>query len=287
MERLARIARKLSDASVKRYNNPYEEFQWPQDLPMDQWHFAPELISLYGLEEYAALDEQQQKQLAFWEAVNFFGINIHGEKALIGGLAEHLYYMNWSPELSEYLHHFLDEENKHMTVFGTFCHRYGKKVYADKKMALPRDYAKGEADFLFFAKVVIFEELVDHYNMAMGKDERLHPLVQHINQYHHNDESRHLAFGRELSKSLFEQWAPTWNEQTLAGVQAYLSNYIVSTWREYYNPAVYADAGFDNSYALYQKAWSAPACRAHREAVSANCIDYFLEHGMMTERPAL
>ncbi len=277
----------MSEASVKRYNNPYEEFQWPDTLPMDDWHFAPELISIYGLEEFEALSKSQQKLLAFWEAVNFFGINIHGEKALIGGLAEHLYYMDWNPELSQYLHHFLDEENKHMTIFGTFCNRYGKKVYPDKKMTLPRQYEKGEADFLFFAKVVIFEELVDHYNMTMGKDDRLHPLSQHINQYHHNDESRHLAFGRELTRHLFETWAPTWSEETLTGVQSYLSNYMVSTWREYYNPAVYADAGIENSYELYQKAWSSPVCRAHREAVSANCIKYFMEHRMMTEAPAL
>lgn len=287
MERLARIARKLSDASVKRYNSPYEIFQWPETLSLDEWYFSPELISIYGLEEFASLDDLQQKRLAFWEAVNFFCLNIHGEKALIGGLAEHLYYMDWNPELSEYLHHFLDEENKHMTVFGTFCHRYGKKVYADKKMRFPRQYEKGEADFLFFAKVVIFEELVDHYNLRMGRDERLHPLAKQINQYHHNDESRHLAFGRELTKKLFAQWSPTWKPETVAGVQAYLANYMVSTWREYYNPAVYTDAGLDNGYELYQKAWTSPVCRAHREAVSANCIQYFIENGMMTEAPAL
>ena len=90
MERLSRIARKLSDASVKRYNSPYEVFQWPESLSLDEWYFSPELISIYGLEEFAALDEAQQKRLAFWETVNFFGLNIHGEKALIGGLAEHL-----------------------------------------------------------------------------------------------------------------------------------------------------------------------------------------------------
>lgn len=287
MERLAKIAHKLSSASIKRYNNPYLEFEWPDTLSHDDWHFSPELISIYGLEEFDALSEQSRKTLAFWEAVNFFGINIHGEKALIGGLADHLYYMDWSPEISGYLHHFLDEENKHMTIFGTFCNRYGKKVYPDKKLAFARKYAKGEADFLFFAKVVIFEELVDHYNLAMGKDERLHPLTQKINQYHHNDESRHLAFGRELCRELFEKWAPTWSEEVLTGVRTYLANYMVSTWREYYNPAVYTDAGIADAYALYQKAWDAESSRAHRYAVSKQCIDFLMDSKILTEAPAL
>lgn len=285
MERLARIALKLSEASVKRYNSPYEQFQWPEYLDKHQWHFSPELISIYSLDEYQQLNEEQQKNLAFWEAINFYGLNIHGEKALIRGLAEHLYYMDWSPELSQYLHHFLDEENKHMTVFGTFCNKYGKKVYPDKKMNFPREYEKGEADFLFFAKVVIFEELVDYYNRYMGNDKRLDTLTQQINQYHHNDESRHLAFGRELTKNLFGQWAPTWSETTLSEVKQYLSNYMISTWKEYYNPSVYKDAGLTNSYAVYQKAWSAAS--DHRQKASADCIAFFMNNDMIDEAPAI
>src|SRR6266705_194388 len=60
-------------------------------------------------------------------------LNIHGEKALVEGLARKLYERE-KREISPYLHHFLDEENKHMVYFGEFCTRYAGKIYPDKKL---------------------------------------------------------------------------------------------------------------------------------------------------------
>ena len=44
------------------------------------------------------------------------------------------------PMLSPYLHHFLDEENKHMIYFGRFCTDYANKIYPDKKLVFPREH---------------------------------------------------------------------------------------------------------------------------------------------------
>ena len=112
------------------------------------------------------------KRLSFCETVNFFSLNIHGEKRLIEGLARRLYRRGME-DLTAYLHHFLDEENKHMVYFGGFCTEYAGKVYPDRKVAFPREYAAGEEDFLFFAQVLIFEEIVDVYNVHLATDERL------------------------------------------------------------------------------------------------------------------
>jgi len=286
MAKLQQIAAKLSAASLKRLSNPYTEFEWPEALDLDKWQFSPDLISLYGTDVYNSLDQGQQKRLAFWEAVNFFSINIHGEKALIQGLADRL-YKKWPAEISGYLHHFLDEENKHMTIFGTYCERYGHKVYPDKKLSIPAEYSAGEEDFLFFAKVVIFEELVDRYNSQMGRDDRLDELARHINEYHHNDESRHLAFGREISRNLFEEYSAHWNAQTLARVRGYLTDYMAATWKEYYNPDVYRDAGLDDAYELYESALVSPVCKSHRDTISANCIQFFIDNRILLEAPDL
>lgn len=286
MAELKQIASKLSAASIKRLSNPYTEFEWPEDIDINKWQFSPELISLYGTEIYNSLDESQQKKLAFWEAINFFSINIHGEKPLIQGLADRL-YKKWPAEISGYLHHFIDEENKHMTIFGTFCELYGNKIYPDKKLSIPAEYSDGEEDFLFFAKVVIFEELVDSYNSYMGRDEKLDELSRHINEYHHNDESRHLAFGREITKNLFTEYSKQWDEATLASVRCYLEDYMVATWKEYYNPDVYRDAGLDNAYDLYEAALDSPICKRHRENISANCIKFFIDNEILLVAPNL
>ena len=188
------LAKLLSDASVKHYYSPFDAIVFPESVDMDSWFTSPELLSLYGQPEWETLSEEQRKRLSFLEAVNFYSLNIHGEKSLIEGLAQRLYDEK-SAEHSRYIHHFLDEENKHMTFFGTFCMKYAGKVYPDRKMAFEREYEEGEQDFMFFLKVFLFEEIVDFYNVTMAKDPRLNPLARQINEIHHFDEARHLAYG--------------------------------------------------------------------------------------------
>jgi len=278
---LDRMVDNLCAASRHAYRNPYAGLSWPDRLPEDAWCFSPELLSLHGTPAYEALPEDGQRRLAFFEAVSFFSLNVHGERALLEGVARRLYRPDQSH--TAYLHHFLDEENKHMVYFGTFCMKYAGKVYPDWKIALPRDFAPGEEDVLFFAKVLVFEEIVDAYNRRMATDERLHPLVREINRLHHRDESRHLAFGRRLVKELWDRHAPSWSEAVTTGVREYLQTYVRSTWREYWNPSAYRDAGLPEAYELAQQAWDAPAARDRRQTLSRPCLDFLRRLGALEE----
>ncbi len=284
MARLATIVNKLCEASRSNYVNPYSYLEWPETLDPDQWYMSPEFISLYGTEIYANLTEAQKKKLSFYEAVNFFSLNIHGEKPLVEGLA-HRVYRKDQLDITPYLHHFLDEENKHMVYFGGFCMRYAGKVYPERKMAFPRDYVEGEEDFLFFAKVLIFEEIVDVYNVRMSKDARLAPIARQINLIHHLDESRHLGFGRLLVKELFNHYAPTWSPETLKGIRDYLGDYLVATWKEYYNLDSYQDAGLKNPYEVRETAYNHPRCQEHRKKVTEKCVRYLLKNNILEEAP--
>jgi len=285
MKSLAELSAQLCEASEKKYVNPYEYLDWPGSVERERWYTSPELVSLHGTAAWDALDEPARMRLSFFEAVNFFSLNIHGEKALIEGLAHRL-YAGGREGHSDYLHHFLDEENKHMVYFGGFCSRYAGKVYRDRKVAFPREYAPGEEDFLFYAKVMIFEEIVDVYNVRMSKDERLEPIARRINLIHHLEETRHLAFGRAITSELFERHAPGWSEETRRSVAEYLASYLRATWKEYWNPDVYADAGLPDPYAIARAAFDDPACRARRREIDAGCVRYLLEHGMIAEEPA-
>ncbi len=273
---------RLCEASRKQFANPYDTIEWPDKVDPDAWYMSPELISLYGGEAFAALSEPARKRLSFFETVNFFSLNIHGEKPLVEGLARRLYTSD-IPEVSQYLHHFLDEENKHMVYFGGFCQRYANKVYADKKLVFPREYAAGEEELLFFAKVMIFEEIVDVYNLRMAEDERLAPIARRINLLHHRDEARHLVFGREVVARLSGRYLPEWSEATRQGVREYLAQYLTATWKEYYNPDAYQDAGLPNVYALQRSAWDAPQAQAHRLAVSQPCLNFLRKHHLLVD----
>jgi hypothetical protein len=276
---LVATAARLSAASRRAYQNPYEAIEWPEALDRDQWFTSPELISLYGTPLWDGLGERARRELSFWEAVNFFSLNIAGERSLMEGLAARLYRPGLE-DVSEYLHHFLDEENKHSVWFATFCRRYAGRIYPDRTVVFPREHAAGEEDFLFFARVAIFEEIVDRYNVAMGRDERLVPVARRINANHHAEETRHLVFGRRIVEHLWRRHSPSWSDATVAGVRAHLAGFLEATWRTYYNPDVYRDAGFADPWATARQAWDHPATAAHRADLSRPCLRVFADAGV-------
>jgi hypothetical protein len=279
VERLCRV-------SVEQCIDPHSRIEWPERVDEDAWYTSPELVSLFGTPAYEALDEAQRKRLSFFEAVNFFSLNIHGERMLIEGLARRL-YRRGQEAISPYLHHFLDEENKHMSYFGSFCTRYAGKVYPEKKLPFAQEFAPGEEDFLFFAKVLVFEEIVDVYNRRMARDERIAPIAREIHWLHHFEEARHLVFGRELVAELFARHRAQWTDEVLRGVRATLAAYLGATWKEYYNPDAYRDAGLADAFELRRAALASPAGRAHRGEVSQGCLRFLLEGGILEEAPPL
>jgi len=276
---------RLSELSRDRYANPYTAVTWPESVDPDRdWFFTPELSSLYGTEYWDALDDTGRRRLAFAEAANFFSLNIHGEKALMEGLAGRLYRPDLA-ELAGYLHHFLDEENKHSVYFGGFCQRYAK-VYRSRHVPVGGQTDRDVGDLLFFAKVLLFEEHADRYNVLQSKDSRLHPLAVFINAAHHADESRHLIFNRAIVRAFWDTYRPGWEAHTLAEIRAHLGQFFLVTWREYYNPDVYADAGLADGWQVAEDAWNAPAQRVHRRRVSARCLRFFTETGLLVQEPA-
>ncbi|MEV0186145.1 diiron oxygenase [Streptomyces sp. NPDC050625] len=275
---------RLTEQSRTRYKNPYETITWPEAVAPDRdWFFTPELSSLHGTRHELPLTDTRARQLAFQEAANFFSLNIHGEKSLIAGLATRMYRGDLV-EISDYLHHFLDEENKHSVYFGGFCRRYAK-LYRSRHVPFAEGTERSVADVLFFAKALLFEEHADRYNVLQAKDVRLHELARFINHAHHADESRHLVFNRAIVQALWQTYAPRWDTATLADVRARISQFFVTTWLEYYNPDVYADAGFDDPWQVAQDAWADPAQCAHRRQISAKCLRFFMSTGILDQEP--
>jgi hypothetical protein len=247
---------------------------------------APELVSLYGTPAWDRLDLAQRKRLSFYELANFFSLTLHGERPLVQGLCNQM-YSRQNAEVTEYIHHFLDEENKHMVMFGEFCNRYAGKVYPLKKLVIPKEYARGEEDVTFFIKVLIVEELGDYYNVAMQRDDRIAWIAREVNRIHHADEARHIIFGRRLLAELWSEHAPKWSAETLEGVRTWLAEYLRSSWNDFYNPQVYRDAGVPDAYEARQHALAAECCREHRVRVTRKLMDYFLDVGILASEPAL
>lgn len=282
MATLAELTTRLCRVSREQFIDPFSRLEWPASLERDQWFMSPELVSLFGTPEWDALEQSRQQAISFFELVNFFSINIHGERMLIEGLAKRLYRKH-TETVSPYLHHFLDEENKHMFYFGRFCNQYAGKIYPEKKFAIEREHAEGEEEFLFFARVMLFEEMVDVYNRRMAKDERLAAISREINWLHHFEEARHLAFGRRVVEELFDTHSDAWGTEVHERIGSELDQFMDATWKDLFNPEVYRDAGLPDAYALRRSVLEHPAARARKQSLCRRAARTLFKVGLLTE----
>src|SRR5262245_3820203 len=76
----ARLVERLCVASRGDFGSPYE-FAWPDRLPDDAWCFSPELLSTAGTPVGDALSVEDARRLSFFEAINFFSLNMMEEVA--------------------------------------------------------------------------------------------------------------------------------------------------------------------------------------------------------------
>jgi P-aminobenzoate N-oxygenase AurF len=268
---------KLTQVSVSNDYNPYTLFEWPDQLSDDQWWMSQDLLSVYETPLMDSLDESTLKKLSKWESINFYSLNIHGIRELLSEVSRRIYTPGFEIP-SEFFHRFIAEENHHMWFFAQFCLRYGSKIYPDKSIKFYSVVTDPRVEsFLVFARIVIFEEIVDYFNVRMGNDEDLHPLMRDINRVHHEDESRHIAAGRQIVKQLYTDLTQQLELKLLRSLDDYLQRYILTMLESLYNPAAYRDAGIPESYKM-RSALLQQASRKHRHRAFVHRTMNFLLH---------
>jgi hypothetical protein len=240
--RLEPVTRKLTDLSRIARSDSQGLFAWPSGVATDRFAMSEALLPMAGLAAYRELGDEQRWRLALLEAANFFSLNIAGERELISGLAQRL-HRHRPTFVSNYLQHFLDEENAHTAVFARFCLDYGGGIFHYREVPLAREYSPGEEEFLFFARILVFEEVADFYNRAIANDADVWPLARRINRYHAEDECRHIAFGRLQVEEMWARFAPQWSAEKRRQIGRYLARYTASVLGPYVNPDVYRAAG--------------------------------------------
>jgi hypothetical protein len=244
--RLVHLTERLTTLSVTQKQDPNRLFSWPARAADDLPAMSEKLLPLLGHPLYAELSGEQRLRLALLEAVNFFTLNINGERELMAGLAERI-ERGEAPHLTGYLLHFLEEESAHTVVFTRFCLDYGGSIEPNRQVEFPRDYLPGEEEFLFFARVLVFEEIAQDYNQRIAADDDVWALARGINDYHASDEARHIAFGRALVDEMWDRQSKVWDGDQQKQVGDYLRRYIDTVLRTYVNPAVYRALGLPRS----------------------------------------
>lgn len=282
------LSQRLSTMSRERLYDVYERFQWPRALGSDNLAMSPEITTLSGTEVWSTLSDEQIRQLSICETGTLFSNTLNGERVLVAGLASQLHSREVTPEITDYLHHFLDEENKHMVMFGLYCKKYVGRVYPEKKFSLPtQPPAPGEALIRFYAMAMVVEAYGDYYNVRVMQDDRCDPLVRDISRVHHQDEARHMAFDRAYLTELTATHLPQWDEETINTFRTWLAGFMRVNWVTFYNPAAYRDAGIQDPYEVQRMAMASPAQRELRRTVAKNVTQFFLKVGLLAEEPEL
>jgi hypothetical protein len=284
-ESVSATLERLVEDSTAHYYNPYQLFDWPDRLEEQQWWMSRDLMSVAGTPWEERLDEAQLMRLSKYEVTNFFSLNIHGIRELLIEVTRRIHTPGFD-EPSEFFHRFLGEENGHMWFFAQFCLRYGGKIYADKALRMGDDSSDAEvASFLVFSRILIFEELVDYFNIRMSKDETLHPLIRKINHAHHADEWRHIVMGRKLVDQLFAPLGARNDQELLGFLDQYLRRYMVASIQSLYNPVVFRDAGVPDAYKLRMELFDHPARGPYHQTFLKRITAFLRSHGILQEAP--
>jgi hypothetical protein len=276
--------RRLSDLSVERAYDPFRDFEWPASIPLEGFWMSEDLLSIYGTPHLSALSLEERWKLSRWELVNFFSFTVHGIKELMQTVLACIYKPGYET-VSEYFHHFLDEENKHMWFFAEFCRRYGGKIYFPPKIPFSAFSEDDIQTFIALAKILIAEQIGDFYNACMMADESLPPIVQKLNRVHHEDESRHIAMGISVVRLMHETISKKHSEETRRKIENYLVRYMQFFLESFYNPAAYRDAGLQDPYEWRRKLIDAPARKKFHRHVLKKTRRFFQETGIV--RPEL
>jgi len=279
-DRLHHAMGRLIHVSRANHYNVYQAFDWPDALPGDRPWMSPELLSLHGTEDSERLSDDQRLALSRHEACWFFSLNVHGIRELLLEVVKRIHAAGFEGE-SEYFHHFIGEENQHMWFFAQFCRRYGK-LYPDKRLKLADQPEVDLQAFTVFARILVFEELVDHFNARMANDDALPALLQQLNRAHHREESRHIAFGRMLLVSLHARLRERYSPERLAALEVYLRRYMTASVQSLYNPSVYRDAGLLDPYGLRVRLLAHPSRQATHARMLKHTVDFLMKHQILS-----
>jgi hypothetical protein len=279
------IIEKLTNACKENYYNPYRLFDWSVKLSDDHWWMSPELLSVYDTPLMNELTESQLKKLSKWECINFYSLNVHGIRELLLEVTKRIHLPNFALT-SEFFHHYIGEENEHMWFFAKFCLTYGSKIYSSKNVQFNQNkvIATEIENFMVFARILIFEEIVDYFNVYMGSDDRLPKLIQQINQVHHQDESRHIAFGRQIVAQYYRELRQKLNSEQLMEVENYIQQYIITSVESLYNPAVYKDAGVNEPYQVRRRLLQEPVRQEFHRQYLQRTLKFLVKNQIISDQ---
>lgn len=267
-----KLIERLRHLSDKGHYDPYTRFNWSSEIDRGVLWCDEDLLTTYGTPLHERLSYENRVLLSQWECINFFSLNVHGIKDALQFVVNCMYETRYK-RLSDYMHIFMAEENAHMWFFAKFCIDYAGKIYPNIPVPQGKVQSVIERELYMFASTLIFEEYVDFYNSKVGINQSVPVIVREINHQHHVDESRHISFGRNVVRTLFDNLIENDRDGTskerVADVIGKIFKYFIGIM---YNPSVYDDAGI------------VPICNQQNAASLRNHLRYNADRKLYHEK---
>lgn len=245
------IARRLYQASVaKGIKEPFTRVSYQSKLNTDRFQLPETLLSLYGHPVYGTMTDEQKWELSRLETLNFFSLNIHGERFLVRDLLERLYRPTPLGErraIGEYLQQFIHEENAHTFMLAGYCFRYGDGVMRDVAFQSEEpSLSEYGSTLLAFGRTFVLESFLDYMNQAVMKDDSLDDTASQIHRFHHIEEARHMAFDKAvLTECAGRLWEKGLGEEVHLVARA-LWDYGDYATRRMCSSKLYRDVGLED-----------------------------------------
>lgn len=204
--RFAELVRRLSEQSVRKHFDAYEDIDWDHpDMAIDpadpRFELAPD-SPLGATDWYRRLPDRDRAELGLRAITSNMKAGLQFESILKRGLLEFAAELpDGAPEF-RYAYHEIIEEAQHSLMFQEFVNRAGVETPGltwDMRFGARRVIPMGRRfPAMFFVFVLGGEDPIDHVQRTVLRSGRdIHPLLERIMRIHVTEEARHLSFARQ------------------------------------------------------------------------------------------
>ncbi|MFI0466224.1 diiron oxygenase [Saccharopolyspora sp. 5N102] len=271
--------RLLRSSEILSYD-PVQKVDWETPLDTSYHGTSPEWSTLYGTSYWKEMTPEQQRELTRQEAASVASTGIWFEMILQQMVLRDFYAKDPTDPAFQWALTEIADECRHSIMFARGAAKLRAPAYRPTRLVVElgrvfKTVAFGEAAY---AAILVAEEVLDVMQRDWMRDERVVPFVRTVNNIHVVEESRHMKFAREETKTRLEG-AGRLRRQITAVVVAGASYFIVTSM---WNRKVYENAGLDPKRAIRE----AKANEHHKSMLRSSCaglMEFLSSAGLLTK----
>ncbi|GAA4836181.1 diiron oxygenase [Saccharopolyspora rosea] len=260
--------------------DPAQEVDWETPLDTNFHGTSPEWSTLYGTSYWDEMTPEQQRELTRQEAASVASTGIWFEMILQQMVLRDFYAKDPTDPAFQWALTEIADECRHSIMFARGAAKLRAPAYRPSRLVVElgrafKTLAFGEAAY---AAILVAEEVLDVMQRDWMRDERVVPFVRTVNNIHVVEESRHMKFAREETRTRLAGAGPV-RRQIQALVVAGAAYFIVTSM---VSRKVYANAGLDPDRAVRE----AKRNEHHKSLLRSSCaglMEFLNSAGLLTK----